>query len=150
MPHDSVQQNSELDSVTEGHVRRAVLALSDEFGDEHSPQTIERVMDDSIAQLAGDAEINDFLSTLAYRFTRERLKAMGRAHGAPDAPSEVLFIGLGDSGRGQIASALVTLRSEGRVVAHSAGQTAARPVDPAVLDLLQSLDAETVAIPALD
>jgi arsenate reductase (thioredoxin) len=139
VPHDSVEQDSELDSVTEGHVRRAVLALFDEFGDEHSQETIERVMDDSIGQLAGDAEINDFLSTLAYRFTRERLKAMGRAHGAPDAPSEVLFIGLGDSGRAQIASALVTLRSEGRVVAHSAGQAAARSVDPAVVAVMQEL-----------
>ena len=96
-------------------------------------------MDDSIAQLAGDAEINDFLSTLAYRFTRERLKAMGRAHGAPDAQSEVLFIGLGDSGRGQIASALLTLRSKGRVVAHSAGQAAAQSVDPAVVAVMQEL-----------
>ena len=78
-------------------------------------------MDDSITQLVGEAEVNDFLATLAYRFSRERLKAMGRAHGASDAASEVLFVGLGDSGRGQIASALVTLRSEGRVVAHSAG-----------------------------
>jgi arsenate reductase len=64
---------------------------------------------------------------------------MGRAHGTPDARSEVLFVGLGDSGRGQIASALVTLRSEGRIVAHSAGQTAARAVDPSVIAVMQEL-----------
>src|SRR5262245_27735546 len=128
-----------LDDVTEEHVRRAVDSLSEEFGEDQEQDTIERVMDDSIAQLAGGAEINDFVATLAYRFTRERLKAMGRAHGATDAPSEVLFIGLGDSGRGQIASALVTLRSEGRIVAHSAGQATAATVDPAVVAAMAEL-----------
>jgi arsenate reductase (thioredoxin) len=51
----------------------------------------------------------------------------------------VLFVGLGDSGRGQIAAALVTLRSEGRVVAHSAGRSAAVNVDPAVVEVMQEL-----------
>jgi protein-tyrosine-phosphatase len=128
-----------LDSETEQHVKRAVQSLSDEFSDSHSEETIEHVMEDSLAQLAGQAEVNDFLATLAYRFTRERLKAMARAHGAEDAMSEILFVGLGDSGRGQMASALVTLRSEGRVVAHSAGQTTAPAVDPAVVIVMQEL-----------
>jgi protein-tyrosine-phosphatase len=51
----------------------------------------------------------------------------------------VLFIGLGDSGRGQIAAALVTLRSEGRVVAHSAGRSVGVQVDPAVVTVMQEL-----------
>jgi arsenate reductase (thioredoxin) len=129
----------QLDPETQGHVGRAVDSLSDEFCESHSRETIEGVMNDSLTQLVGDAEVNDFLATLAYRFSRERLKAMSRAHGTPDAASEVLFVGLGDSGRGQIASALVTLRSEGRVVAHSAGQTAARGVDPAVVAVMDEL-----------
>jgi arsenate reductase len=129
----------QLDPTTEEHVRRAIDSLADEFGETHARETIEGVMDDSITRLVGEAEVNDFLATLAYRFSRERLKAMGRAHGAPDAASEVLFVGLGDSGRGQIASALVTLRSEGRVVAHSAGQAAARSVDPAVIAVMREL-----------
>src|SRR5262245_17284780 len=107
-----------LDPETQGHVSRALDALFDEFGDSHPRDTIEGVMDNSLTQLVGDAEVTDFLATLAYRFSRERLKATSRGHGTPDAASEVLFVGLGDSGRGQIASALVTLRSEGRVVTH--------------------------------
>lgn len=55
---------------------------------------------------------------------------------------DVLFVGLGDSGRGQIAAALVTLRSEGRVVAHSAGRSAAVQVDPAVVAVTQELDVD--------
>lgn len=134
-----VPTSNELSPVTQQHVDRAVDSLVDEFGDTHSRETIEHVMEDSVAQLAGSAEVDDFLATLAHRFTRERLKAMGRAHGPERALPDVLFIGLGDSGRGQIAAALVTLRSEGRVVAHSAGRSAGVQVDPAVVAVMQEL-----------
>lgn len=131
-----------LDPVTQHHVARAVDSLVEEFGDTQSRETIERVREDSVAQLAGSADVDDFIATLAHRFTRERLKAMGRAHGPEHALPDVLFVGLGDSGRGQIAAALVTLRSEGRVVAHSAGRSAAVQVDPAVVAVMQELDVD--------
>ena len=134
-----VVESDTLSPVARLHVERAVDSLVEEFGDSQSRETIERVMDDSVAQLAGRAEVDDFIATLAHRFTRERLKAMGRAHGPERALPDVLFVGLGDSGRGQIAAALVTLRSEGRVVAHSAGRTAAVEVDPAVVAAMQEL-----------
>jgi arsenate reductase (thioredoxin) len=96
-------------------------------------------MNDSVTQLAGSAEVDDFLATLAHRFTHERLKAMGRAHGPERALPDALFIGLGDSGRGQMAAALVTLRSDGRVIAHSAGRSIGVQVDPAVVVEIQEL-----------
>jgi len=138
----SVVSTDALDPVTQHHVARAVDSLVEEFGDKQSRETIERVMEDSVAQLAGSADVDDFIATLAHRFTRERLKAMGRAHGPEHALPDVLFVGLGDSGRGQIAAALVTLRSEGRVVAHSAGRSAAVQVDPAVVAVMQELDVD--------
>jgi arsenate reductase (thioredoxin) len=115
----------------------------DEFEGIHSPATIESVMDDSIRQLTERrTEVDDFLPTLAHRFARERLKAIARAHGPESALPDVLFIGLGDTGRGQMAAALVTLRSEGRVVAHSAGSRAGAPVDPAVVEVIAELGAD--------
>jgi arsenate reductase (thioredoxin) len=134
-----VAASDTLSPVTQLHVARAVDSLVDEFREAHSRQTIERVMNDSVAQLAGSAEVDDFLATLAHRFTRERLKAMARAHGPERALPDVLFVGLGDSGRGQIAAALVTLRSEGRVVAHSAGRSVGTTVDPAVVAVMEEL-----------
>jgi arsenate reductase (thioredoxin) len=128
----------ELSPVARQHVERAVDALVDEFGDQCSRETIERLMDDSVRQLVRRAEVDDFLPTLAHRFTRERLRAMGRAQGQSASP-DVLFVGLGDTGRGQMAAALVTLRSEGRVVAHSAGSTAGSAVDPAVSEVMAEL-----------
>jgi arsenate reductase (thioredoxin) len=129
----------ELSPVARGHVERAVESLADEFGETHSRNVIERVMDDSVRMLVRDADVDDFLPTLAHRFARERLKALGRAHGPESALPDVVFIGLGDTGRGQMAAALLTLRSEGRVVAHSAGSSAGVDVDPAVVAVMAEL-----------
>jgi len=129
----------ELDPVPRQHVLRAVDSLSEEFEGTHSRETVERVMNDSVAQLAGSAEVDDFVATLAHRFTRERLKSLRRTpHARSDQP-EVLFVGLGDSGRGQIASALTAVRSDGRLVAHSAGSTAAADVDSSVVEVMHEL-----------
>jgi arsenate reductase len=124
----------ELSPVARQHVERAVEALFDEFH-EVPRATVQRVMDHSVRQLVGRAEVDDFLPTLAHRFTRERLKAIRRAHGPESALPDVVFIGLGDTGRGQIAAALVTIRSEGRVVAHSAGSSASAAIDPGVVEV---------------
>jgi arsenate reductase (thioredoxin) len=128
----------QLSPVARHHVEKAVEALAEEF-DEVPPETIQRVMDDSVSQLVGRAEVDDFVPTLAHRFTRERLKAMRRAHGPESAKPDVVFIGLADTGRGQIAAALVTIRSDGRVVAHSAGSSATAGVDPAVVEVMAEL-----------
>jgi arsenate reductase len=134
-----VSQGVELNETTRLHVEKAVDALVEEFGDVHSRDTVQRVMDDSLRQLVGDAQVDDFVPTLAHRFARERLKALGRAHGPESALPDVLFIGLGDTGRGQIAAALLTLRSEGGIVAHSAGSTAQSAIDPGVVEVMAEL-----------
>ncbi len=129
----------ELGPVAQQHVRRAVDALSDEFAEVHSREIIERVMYDSVVQLAGRAEVDDFVATLAHRFTRERLKALARKKQSETEQTDVLFVGLGDSGRGQIASALTMLHSHGQLSAHSAGSTAASEVDSSVVAVMQEL-----------
>jgi Low molecular weight phosphotyrosine protein phosphatase len=64
---------------------------------------------------------------------------MGRAQGPDSALPDVLFIGLGDTGRGQMAAALLTFRAEGRVVAHSAGSEVAADLDPAVVQVMDEI-----------
>jgi arsenate reductase len=134
-----VSTRIELSPVTRLHVDKAVESLVEEFGDHHSRETIEHVMQDSLRQLVRGAEVDDFVPTLAHRFTRERLKALARAHGPEAASPDVLFVGLGDTGRGQMGAALLTLRSQGRVVAHSAGSTAADAVDAGVIEVMAEL-----------
>jgi arsenate reductase (thioredoxin) len=134
-----VSQGVELNETTRLHVEKAVDSLVEEFGDAHSRDTVQRVMDDSLRQLVGDAQVDDFVPTLAHRFARERLKALGRAHGPESALPDVLFVGLGDTGRGQIAAALLTLRSDGSIVAHSAGSTAQAAIDAGVVEVMSEL-----------
>jgi arsenate reductase len=137
--HTPMSPREQLKPVARHHVEKAVESLEEEFDGAHSRQTIERVMDDSLEQLVRDAEVDDFLPTLAHRFARERLKALGRARGPESGDSDVIFIGLGDTGRGQMAAALLTLRSEGRIVAHSAGSIRGVDVDTAVIEVMAEL-----------
>jgi arsenate reductase len=134
-----VTSGIELTPTTRLHVEKAVDSLVEEFRDTHSRETIDRVMSDSLRRLVRGAEVDDFVPTLAHRFARERLKALSRAHGPEDASPDVLFVGLGDTGRGQMGAALVTLRSQGRIAAYSAGSTFANDVDRAVVEAMAEL-----------
>jgi arsenate reductase len=129
----------ELRRVARLHVEKAVEALLDEFGDRHSREEIEQIMDDPLRRLVRGAEVEDFIPALAHRFARERVKAMGRGEGPDSDLPDVIFVGLGDTGRGQMAAALLTLRSEGRVVAHSAGSNIGADVDRAVIEVMAEL-----------
>jgi DNA-binding CsgD family transcriptional regulator len=90
------EQSIELSPETKRHIDRAVEVLVEEFGHHHSPETIQRIMDESVRSLVGQAQVEDFLPALAHRFTRERLKALSCASGPEHAMPDVLFIGLGD------------------------------------------------------
>ena len=105
---------------TQHHAAKALEALQEEFGEVHDPQTITRLMDDSLVRFA-DAPLEDFIPTLAYRLARERLKALARAAGKiPRDRPEILFVGLEGRGRSQMGAALAELRS-GKVFAHPVG-----------------------------
>jgi protein-tyrosine-phosphatase len=101
--------------------------LCAEFSDRFDRGRIEDLMADSVRQLAVQAEVTDFLPVLAYRFTRERLGSIARSAGTD---LDVVFISLSGGGRGQIAAALTTLLSGGRVSVHAAGTAALGVVDP--------------------
>jgi arsenate reductase (thioredoxin) len=134
-----VSNGVDLNEATRLHVEKAVDSLVEEFAGTQSRETIQRVMDDSLRQLVGDAQVDDFVPTLAHRFARERLKALDRRLGPGSELPDIVFVGLGDTGRGQMAAALLTLRSEGSIIAHSAGSTAQRAIDPAVLEVMNEL-----------
>ena len=113
--------------------------LVDEFGHHQPREKIQEIMDDSVSQLVGSAEVEDFLPALAHRFTRERLKALTRAHGPENAQPDVLFIGLGDTGRGQMAAALLTMRSRAAWSPTRPGALPPSAVDPAVVEVMSEL-----------
>ena len=129
-----------IDPVTQHHVDEMVERLVGEFGDRFERARIEDLMADSLRQLAGPAEVPDFLPILAYRFTRERLGAIGRV---PGGSWDVVFVSLSGGGRGQMAAALATLLSEGKVTAHAAGTSRHGVLDPTVEAVIRELGVDT-------
>jgi arsenate reductase len=77
---------------------------------------------------------------LAYRFARERLKALAQAEGkmTKEMP-EVLFVCVHNAGRSQMAAGLVKLRSDGRIHVRSAGSDPAEAINPAVVEAMAEL-----------
>ncbi len=100
------------------------MALGEEFAGVFSPQTIAECLDDSYALLL-PASITGFLPLLAQRFARERLRAAARTlpsePGAAARAPLVLFVCTANSGRSQMAAALLSRRSGGAVEVASAG-----------------------------
>jgi protein-tyrosine-phosphatase len=129
-----------VDPVTEHHVEEMVDALVAEYGDRFDRPRIEALMADSVQQLAGDANVSEFLPVLAYRFTRERLLAIGRDR---TSGIDVVFVSLSGGGRGQLAAALTTVLSEGRVTPHSAGTAQHGILDPTVEAVIRELGVDT-------
>ena len=129
----------ELSPVARGHVERAVESLADEFGEMHSRDVIERVMDDSVST-ARPRRGGGRLPADARAPVRARAsEGVRRAHGPESAVPDVLFIGLGDTGRGQMAAALLTLRSEGASSRTRRGARSGVEVDPAVVTVMAEL-----------
>lgn len=131
-----------LDPVTQHHVNQMIDALLGEFGDRFDRAQIEGLMSDSVTQLAGRANVADFLPVLAYRFTRERLGSLSRTGTGLD----IVFVSLSGGGRGQLAAALTTLLSGGAVSAHSAGTAEHGVVDPTVAEVIAELGIDTAEL----
>lgn len=131
--------SSTLDPITRRHVEKATESLEGEFAGVFSRETIDRYIVDSLDQL-GSARFSDFLPVLAYRFSRERLRALGQADGliVKEQP-EVLFVCVHNAGRSQMAAGLVTLRSEGRISVRSAGSAPGETINPLVVQAMSEL-----------
>lgn len=129
----------ELDLVTRAHVDRGIDGLVDEFRGIFSRQTIERFVFDSLESLPA-ARFPDFIPVLVHRFARERLRALGQAEGsiAKDVP-EVLFVCVQNSGRSQMAAALLHQRAAGLVHVRSAGSNPAEQINSNVVEAMAEL-----------
>jgi protein-tyrosine-phosphatase len=128
-----------LDPITQRHVEKGVEGLADEFRGVFSRETIERYIRESIETLPA-ARFADFVPVLVHRFARERLRALGQAEGTiAKAVPEVLFVCVHNSGRSQMAAALLHLRAGGRVHVRSAGSDPSERVNPAVLAAMAEL-----------
>ncbi|GAA1130687.1 arsenate reductase ArsC [Nocardioides aquiterrae] len=123
-------------------------SLVEEFSGVFAPETVARCLDDSYERLL-PASIAAYLPLLAQRFARERLRAAARTTGPAAAyvgdkgragwAPLVLFVCTANSGRSQLAAALVAHRAGGRVEVASAGTSPAAVVQPEVVLVLGEL-----------
>src|ERR671911_2820668 len=128
-----------LDPITQGHLDRGIEGLMDEFRGVFSRETIERYVNESLHDLPA-ARFSDFIPVLVHRFARERLRALGQSEGtiAKDVP-EVLFVCVQNSGRSQMAAALLHQRAAGLVHVRSAGSNPAEEINVNVVTALREL-----------
>jgi len=82
----------------------------------------------------------EFVPLLVYRFTRERLNVRAQVEGrmAKTLP-EVLFVCTHNAGRSQMAAALATRLSGGRVHVRSAGTAPLDEIQPLVVDAMEEI-----------
>ena len=127
----------------EAHVlARTAEHLADRYAGVFSPDLVERVVFESYATLARTARVHTHLAPLAGHFAADRLAALAHTRATTtDGPRDtvlpqVLFVDEEDTGRTQIAAALLAHCAHGAVVARSAGFSAGEAVDPCVVDVL--------------
>ena len=129
----------ELDPITRGHLDRGVEGLVDEFRGIFSRETIDRYVTESLETLPA-ARFQDFVPVLVHRFARQRLRALAQAEGQIEKEvPEVLFVCVHNSGRSQMAAALLHQRAGGLVHVRSAGSDPAERINPNVLTAMNEL-----------
>ena len=121
-------------------LQRSAEHLADKYAGVFSPQTVERMVFESYAALRRTAKIHTHLTALATRFAGERLTALAQADGAitKDVP-EVLFVCVRNSGRSQMAAALLAHHGVGRVHVRSAGSAPASSIHPVVVEAMAEI-----------
>jgi arsenate reductase len=132
----------QLDPATQHQLDGLVANLHSEFAEIFPRETIDAYVAAAVEQF-GAARLGDFLPLLVYRAAREQLRALGQAEGKiAKLMPEVLFVTLTDTGRGQIAAALLDKHGGGRISARTAGTAAEQEVNPTVVEVLAEIDVD--------
>jgi protein-tyrosine-phosphatase len=115
-------------------VNHAEARLERDFGGTFGPETIERVIIDSLDQLAPTAKVMTFLPLLTERFARERLQALAKIEGLQpsDRPS-VLFMCVHNAGRSQMAAGWLRHLAGDRITVYSGGSAPTDQINPAAV-----------------
>lgn len=102
-----------------------------------SEETVRALIADSYRRLALTATVTTHLNVLAEHLAAERLDALAAARQTPAArPVRVLFVCGHNSGRSQIAAALLTHRADEPITVSSAGTDPAAELEPHLAEVL--------------
>ncbi|MGQ1797288.1 arsenate-mycothiol transferase ArsC [Kocuria oceani] len=136
--------NDRADEVQPLDVRvleRTAERLAARYAGVLSPEVVERVVFESYTALSRTARVRTHLATLAGHFAADRLAALAHSQGR-QGPPQVLFVGRHDTGRAQIAAALLAHYAGDAAVVRSAGTAPGAAVDPQALRILAARELE--------
>ncbi|WP_018295698.1 three-helix bundle dimerization domain-containing protein [Corynebacterium lubricantis] len=128
-----------LDTLDTRILQRAVTDLAKKYEGIFSAETVERYVYESYATLSRTARIRKYLPVLAERFAKDRLRALAISEGKIDTViPQVLFVCVHNSGRSQIAAALLSDLAGPDVEVRSAGSLPGSEIHPLVIEELKS------------
>ena len=121
----------------ESVLHRTAEQLATHYAGIVNGETVERVVFESYAALARTAKVSTHLPSLAGRFARDRLDALAQSKGliAKSVP-EVLFVCVQNSGRSQMAAALLRHLGGEHVHVRSAGSEPGSAILPIVAQVM--------------
>jgi arsenate reductase len=120
---------------------RTVDSLVTRFDGVFGAETVDRYVRESYQALYRTAAVKQYVPLLAGRFAEERLVALAQASGALAKPvPEVVFVCTQNSGRSQMAAALLRAAGAGRVHVRSAGSRPGERIEPLVETALAEID----------
>jgi arsenate reductase (thioredoxin) len=115
-------------------LKSAAGRLAAEFDGVFGRETIELFLTTSYDQFATRASVGNFLSLMAERFARQRLKALAKVEGkGDDGLPVVLFLCVHNAGRSQMALGWFNHLAGDRAVAWSGGSEPGVEVNPAAI-----------------
>jgi len=130
----------EFNAAVQVSLKSTADGLHAEFDEIHTPERVDAVLADSVEQISKDSKVESFVPALAGRLARERLRALAQSAGTLEkSVPEVLFLGLHDSGRGQMAAALMRALGGDRVNVSSAATGAFEEIDPVVRAAMEEI-----------
>ena len=122
-------------------LKQVAYRLGQSFQGVFSNETIERYIHESYDLLSGGAEVTLYLAALTERFAKERLRALAQSQDliAKEQP-EILFVCVHNAGRSQMAAALATQISGGKVSVRSAGSAPSESIPDSVKLAMSEID----------
>lgn len=118
---------------------RVVRDLTARYAGVFNAQTVEAYVSESRGLIAARDGVTHQLTSLTARFAAERLDALAASQAAGDRAPEVLFVCVHNSGRSQMASAIMRQLAGDKVVVRTAGSAPQVEVRAAVLSALDEI-----------
>ena len=127
-------------------VHRVTTALEPQFAGTFGPETIQRVVLDSLDRLLPTATVSTYLALLTEKFARERLRAIGKVDGSlPSAVPGVLFLCVHNAGRSQMAAGWLRHLAGDAAVVWSGGSEPTSEINPAAVAAMAEVGIDITA-----